>query len=245
MKEIIVACLVLTCLKSFPQLRIDERSLLKKAGIAEIVIRYTSTKPDNMPAEAHIWLDTSGLEIKRLDLNNGFKDSSLTLNEYNANGSLHSMKTISNDGYSYEMIYTDSTTYRENVKSQHFSSSSVRRTEFRKNTELNYRNDTLEKRRHSLNRKHRQVCKIRSYDDKGQIMRILRDKHYYDKKQQQYKLKVRITNKLAGRYGKRKRYKMRTDYIYTDEGLLKQTKVYHSSDKSVSTADYNYIKREH
>lgn len=244
MKEIVLACLLFACLKSFTQLRIDERPLLKKAKVAEIVIHYTSTKSGDMPAEAHVWLDTSGLETKRLDLGNSSKDSSLTVYEYNANGSLHSLKTISNDGYSYEMIYIDSTTYREHVKSQYFSSSGLRRTEFRKNTELNYRNDTLEKRRHSINRKHRQVCKIRSYDDKGQIVRILRDKHYYDKKQQQYKLKARIKNKLAGRYGKRKRYRIRTYYVYTDDGLLKQTKIYYSSDKSVSTADYTYIKRE-
>lgn len=244
MKEIIVACLVLTCLKSFPQLRIDERSLLKKAGIAEIVIRFTSTKPDNMPAEAHIWLDTSGLEIKRLDLNNGFRDSSLTLYEYNANGSLHSMKTTSNDGYSYEMIYMDSALYRENVKSPHFSSSFLRRTEFRKNTELNYKNDTLATKRHSINRKHRQVCKIVYYNDKGQILRILRDRHHYDKQQQQYKVDARIKNKRVGKYGKRKKYKTQTHYFYNDAGLLKQTKIYHSSDKTISTADYTYIIRE-
>lgn len=244
MKEIILTCLLLGFLKSFTQLRTDERLLLKKAGIAEIVIQYTSTKQGDVPAEAHIWLDTSGVNTKRLDLDNSSKDSSLTVYEYNVNGSLRSLKTTSNDGYSYEMVYIDSTTYRENVKSQHFSSSCLRRTEFRKNTEFNYRNDTLEKSRHSINRKHRQVCKIRSYNDKGKIVRILRDKHYYDKTQQQYKLKARIKNKHSGKYGKRKKYRTQTRYLYDNDGLLKQTKTYHSSDKSISTADYRYITRE-
>lgn len=244
MKEIILTCLLLGFLKSFTQLRTDERLLLKKAGIAEIVIQYTSTKQGDVPAEAHIWLDTSGVNTKRLDLDNSSKDSSLTVYEYNANGSLRSLKTTSNDGYSYEMVYIDSTTYREHVKSQHFSSSCLRRTEFRKNTEFNYRNDTLEKSRHSINRKHRQVCKIRSYNDKGKIVRILRDKHYYDKTQQQFKLKARIKNKHSGKYGKRKKYRTQTRYLYDNNGLLKQTKTYHSSDKSISTADYRYITRE-
>jgi len=244
MKELILSCLLLVFLNGYAQLRTDERLLLKKAKVSEILIAYTSTQQGDTPAEAHVWLDTSGISTKRLDLGNSSKDSSLTIYEYNANGSLRSLKTTSNDGYSYEMIYTDSTTYREHVKSQHFSSSCLRRTEFGKNTEFNYRNDTLEKSRHSINRKHRQVCKIRSYDGKGQIVKILRDKHYYDKTQQQYKLKARIKNKHSGKYGKRKKYRTQTRYLYDNDGLLKQTKTYHSSDKSISTADYRYVTRE-
>ncbi len=243
MKELISACLLLVFLNGYAQLRTDERSLLKKAKVSEIVIAYTSTKQGGMPAEAHVWLDTSGLETKRLDLGNSSKDSSLTVYEYNANGSLHSLKTTSNDGSSYEMIYMDSTLYRETVKTQYYSGSSLRRTEFRKGTEFNYRNDTLESTRHSINRKQRQVCKIVYYNDQGQTVRILRDRHYYDKKQQQYKLKARIKNKRPGKYGKRKKYRTQTDYVYTDEGLLKQTKVYRSSDKFVSTSDYTYLKK--
>ncbi len=244
MKEIILTCLLLGFLKSFTQSRTDERLLLKKAGIAEIVIHYTSTKQGDVPSEAHIWLDTSGVNTKRLDLDNSSKDSSLTVYEYNANGSLRSLKTTSNDGYSYEMVYMDSTLYRETIKNQQFSSSCFRRTEFRKNTEFNYRNDTLESSRYSKNRKHRQVCKIVYYNDKGQVMRILRDRHYYDKQQQQTRIEARIKNKLAGKYGKRKRYRTQTYYVYTDDGLLKQTKTCYSSDKSISTADYHYIKSE-
>lgn len=243
MKELLLACLLFTCLESFTQLRIDERSLFKKAKVAEIMIHYASTKSGDMPAEAHVWLDTSGLETKRLDLGNSSKDSSLTVYEYNANGSLRSLKTTSNDGYRYEMIYLDSTLYRETVKTQYYSGSSLKRTEFRKGTEFNYRNDTLESTRHSINKKQRQVCKIVYYNDQGQAVRILRDRHYYDSKQQQYKLKARIKNKRLGKYGKRKTYRTQTNYTYTDEGLLKQTRFYRSSDKSVSTSDYTYLKQ--
>lgn len=244
MKDIISACLLLVFLNGYAQLRTDERLLLKKAKVSEIVIAYTSTKQGDTPAEAHVWLDTSGLNTKRLDLGNSSKDSSLTIYEYHANGLLHSLKTTSNDGYRYEMIYMDSTTYRENVKTQSYTSSCVKRREFRKNRELNYRNDTLESTRHSINRKHRQACKIVYYNDQGQAVRILRDRHYYDKQQQQYKLKARIKNKLAGKYGKRKKYRTQTRYLYDNNGLLKQTKTYHSSDNSISTADYRYITRE-
>lgn len=244
MKELILASLLLGFLNGYAQLRTDERLLLKKAKVSEIVIAYTSTKPGDTPAEAHIWLDTSGLNTKRLDLSNSSKDSSLTVYEYNANGSLHALKTTSNDGYSYEMIYMDSTTYRETVKTQHYSGSDLKRAEFRKGTEFNYRNDTLESTRHSINRKHRQVCRIIYYNDEGRKMKILSDRHYYDKIQQQYKLKARIKNKLAGKYGKRKKYRTQTHYFYDDKGLLKQTNTYRSSDKSVSTADYRYITRE-
>lgn len=243
MKDIISACLLMAFLNSYAQLRTDERLLLKKAKVDEITIHYTSTKSGDTPAEAHVWLDTSGLEIKRLDLSNSSKDSSLTIYEYNANGSLRSLKTTSNDGYRYEMIYMDSTLYRETVKTQNYSSSSLKKTELRKGKEFNYRNDTLESTRHSVNRKQRQVCKIVYYNDQGQAVRILRDRHYYDKQQQQYKLKARIKNKQSGKYGKRKKYRTQTDYTYTDEGLLKQSKTYRSSDKSVSTADYSYTKR--
>lgn len=243
MKETVLACLLLASLESFTQLRTDERSLLKKANVAEIMINYMSAKSGDMPSEAHVWVDTSGLNKKRLDLDNSSKDSSLTVYEYNANGSLRSLKTTSNDGYSYEMIYMDSTLYRETVKTQHYSGSSLKRTEFRKGTEFNYRNDTLESTRHSVNRKHRQVCKIVYYNDQGQVVRILRDRHYYDETQQQYKLKARIKNKQSGKFGKRKTYRTQTDYVYTEEGLLKQTKTYRSSDKSVSTSDYTYLKR--
>jgi|GEM_PF-7087597 len=244
MKDLVSACLLLVFLNGYAQLRTDERLLLKKAKVSEIVIAYTSTKQGDTPAEAHVWLDTSGLNTKRLDLGNSSKDSSLTIYEYNANGSLHSLKTTSNDGYSYEMIYIDSTTYREAVKTQHYSDSSLRRTELRKGTELNYRNDTLESTRHSINRKHRQTCKIVYYNDKGQAVRILRDRHYYDKQQQQYKLKARLKNKRSGKYGKRKKYRTQTRYLYDNNGLLKQTKTCHSSDKSITTADYRYITRE-
>lgn len=244
MKDVVSACLLLVFLNGYAQLRIDERSIFKKLKVAEITILYTSTKPDGVPSESHIWLDTSGLETKRLDVGNSFLDSSLTVYDYNANGSLHSLKTTSSGGYSYEMIYLDSTTYREYVKNPDYSVSSLKKTEFRKGTEFNYRNDTLESTRHSINRKRRQACSIVYYNRKGQALRVLRDRHYYDKQQQQYKLKARIKNKRSGKYGKRKKYRTQTRYVYDNNGLLKQTKTYHSSDKSISTADYRYITGE-